>query len=237
MKISVTTPSVREEGLEMVRKCLARQSFKDYEWLVCSPFEYKEAKWVPEPPKNEGDYYGLNKAMNALFKAATGELVVQITDWIWFPPDTLQKLWDYYQSNPKGCVSGVGNQYERVENSKPEGLVWVDPRTRTDFGSYYEIKPIDMELCLGSIPRQALLDVGGVDETYDQGAAVGEKEMLLRIDKAGYNFWLAQSLEYRALKHPRLSTEWDDKYKIASAMFVDHVNQINNGTRLKLNYL
>lgn len=237
MKISVITPSVREEGLEMVSKCLKRQTFTDYEWLVCSPFDYKEAKWVPEPVKLGTDYYNLNKAMNALYKASEGELLVQITDWIYFPPDALEKLWRHYEENPKSLVSAVGNQYERVENNKPEGLVWVDPRKRLDLGTYYEVNPIDMEFCLGSLPKQAVYDVGGVDEAYDQGAAVGEKELCLRMDKLGYKFYIDQALEYRALKHPRLSEKWDDKYKIASHIFQNHVQQINNGTRLKLNFL
>lgn len=232
--ISVITPSVREEGLEMVRKCLKRQTHQDFEWLVCSPFEYKEAKWVPEPTKRDGDYYNLCKAMNALYKASKGELIVQITDWIWFTPDTLERLWHHYLDNPKALVSAVGDQYTSVENGKPEGLVWVDPRKRTDFGSYYEVNPIDMEFCLGSLPREAVEAVGGVDEDYDLGAAVGEKEMCLRMDKAGFKFFIDQSIEYRALKHPRLSAEWDEKYKIASRLFTQHVGEIKAGIRLKI---
>ena len=94
-----------------------------------------------------------------------------------------------------------------------------------------------MELCVASIPKQAIYDVGGVEEKFDMGAALSEKEMCIRINKAGYSFWLDQSIEYRALKHPRLTPEWDEKYKIACAMYENYLHDILNGTRLKLDYL
>jgi len=48
MKISVITPTIREEGLPIVDKALNRQSFEDFEWLVGSPFPTEYGKWVEE---------------------------------------------------------------------------------------------------------------------------------------------------------------------------------------------
>lgn len=237
--ISVITPTVRPEYIPILEKCLSRQTFKDFEWLIGSPLniEIKNAKYIPDPPKKEGDYYGLNKSWNALFKASKGELIVNITDGLWFPPDTLEKLWQHYYNDPKSCISCIGHQYDRLENGKPEHLVWQDPRARIDQGSYYEVEATEMELCLGSFPRQAVLDVGGIDEKYDKGAALGEKEMFIRIQRSGYKLYLDQSIEYRAISHPRLSTEWDDKYKIATEMYLEDIKDIISGKRLRLDYL
>lgn len=237
MKISVVTPTVRPELLAIVEKCLSRQTIQDYEWLVGSPRNYKFGDWIPEPPMREGDYYGLNKTMNALYKASKGELVVEITDGIWFEPDTLEKLWNHYEANPKACIGAVGNQYDDIVNGKPEHLVWRDPRMRIDQGSFYEINPNDLELCIGSIPRKAIIDVGGVDEEFDKYAALSEKEMALRMDKLGYKFFLDQSIEYRAIKHPRLNAEWDSHYQEGVKYFQQCVHDIIHGERARLDFL
>jgi len=276
MKISIVTPSVRLEMLPIVAKCLSRQKFRTFEWIIIEPQIYKtlNSSWAREnfegleryefgsaatgdtytgwkndeddgptvifledPPKREGDYYRLNGAWNTAFKKAKGELVVSIVDGLWFPPDLLEKLWIHYKANPKACVGAIGHQYDKIENDKPEHQVWRDPRAREDFGSFYEIKPIDLELCIASIPRQAILDVGGVDEEFDEYAALSEKEMCLRIDKLGYKFYLDQTIEYRAIKHDRLTKDWDQRYQQGWFYFDKCLKDIQSGKRLKLNFL
>lgn len=246
--ISVTTPSVRSEFLPIVGKCLQRQTFKDFEWLIGSPQDLSlaidreighnyEYTLIPEPPKQEGDYYGLNKCWNSLFKASKGELIVNITDGIWFEPTLLENLWNQYQINSKACISCVGSQYDQLINGKPEHMVWRDPRIRSDQGSFYEVESSEMELCIASFPKQAVIDIGGFDEKYDQGAALSEKEAMLRAQKMGYKMYLDQTLEYRAISHPRLSKEWDDKYKIATEMYLQDIKDVIAGKRSSLDYL
>ena len=253
MKISVLTASVRPEGLDIVKNCLDKQDFShdQFEWIIVGNKEVYEyaSKWhetedywinvVLERPKTEGDFYNIDKAYNDLFKDASGELAVMWTDLTWAPNDVLSLFWQHYQNNPKICVGGIGHQYERVEMSKPQVEVWHDPRVRMDYGSFYEINPVDFEMCLASIPIQAMKEVGGFEEEYDKGAAVGEKEVALRMDKLGYKFYLDQSIEYRAVKHPRLNgkEEWDKRYEISCNLLDRHIREINNGERLKLNYL
>ena len=235
--ISVLTPSIRPGGLDMVAKCLKRQTFTDWEWLVSSPYDPPEpARQVGVTPK--GDYhYALNRDWNKLYREVKGELIVNIVDLLWFPPDILEKFWVHYQENPKVLVTGIGHQYDQIENGKYEHKMWSDPRARTDQGSFYQIYPNDFEMCMASIPTKAVKDVGGLDEDYDYGAACSEKEMCLRMDKLGYQFYIDQGIEYRALHHDRLSKEWDEKYLIASEMYMRHGQEIADGKRIKLNYV
>lgn len=254
MKISVLTASVRPEGLDIVYQCLKKQDFPhdQFEWIVVGNHDLNmiasfdcfntagfPGRYFKERPKKEGDFYNVDKAYNDLYKNASGELAVMWTDLTWAPATVLTDFWTHYQNNPKACVGGIGHQYEIVEMGKPQVEVWHDPRARTDFGSFYEIYPIDFEMCLASIPTQAMKDVGGFEEDYDLGAAVGEKEVALRMDKAGYKFYLDQSIEYRAVKHPRLNgkEEWDKHYEVSCALLQHHLYEINQGRRLKLNYL
>lgn len=256
-KISIVTPTVRNDQVEIVKKCLLRQTFKAWEWIIVAPHSigvllhpslrnheiYRMLSHDPpimlvnEPEKKDGEYYKLNSAWNTSFRLSEGEIIVSIVDGLWFPPDTLEKLWIHYQSNNKLCVGGIGHQYDRIENGKPEHMVWRDPRARTDYGSFWEIKPIDFELCLASIPKQAIYDVGGVDENFDRYAALSEKEMCIRIDQLGYKFYLDSSIEYRAIKHDRINSEWDKKYQEGWGYFDKCLKEIKEGKRLKLNFV
>lgn len=254
MKISVLTPSIRPEGLDVAYKSLMRQDFDpaDFEWVIVGPsnvteFASKEyidsdhrfvIKVVEERGKREGDFYNLTKSFNDVFKNAEGELGVMLTDMTWITSDTLTTLWNHYQANPKSCVGGIGHQYEKMEMNKPQIMVWRDPRARMDYGSFYEIQPIDFEMCLASIPIQAWKDAGGFDEDFDQVAALGEKDLAIRMDKLGYKFYLDQSLEYRAIKHPRLSPRWEEYYQKGCAMFEQKFTALNNGSRsAKLDFI
>ena len=236
MKISIVTPTLRPNSLEMNHKCLERQTFKSYEWLVVSPYEYKHAIWIPEPEKKEGNYYNLNAAWNAAFKVAKGDLIISIVDLLYFLPDTLERLWGHYQANKKSCISLTGNQYDRIENGKPEGLVWTDPRVK-DNQTFYEIPPYDLELCIASLPKKGIFDVGGMDEEYDKSPAWSEKELACRMAAIGYKCYIDTTIEYRALHHERLNSKWDKLYPISTARFVKDYKDIQEGKRTKIDYL
>lgn len=234
--------------LEIVAKCLKRQTFKDYEWIIVAPqklfipidreigHDY-QFEFIAEPKKRSGDFYNLNKAWNAAFKVAKGELIVSIVDGIWFEPDLLERLWTHYQNNSRACIGAIGHQYKKLANGKPEGLIWRDPRVRKDQGTFYEINFIDLELCVASLPLEGIKAVGGIDEEWDKYAALSEKELVARMDKLGYKFFLDQSMEYRAIHHERLSPDWDKKYQEGCDFFAKCLSKINEGKRLKLDYL
>src|SRR3990167_7048714 len=236
MKISVVTPSVRPGGLDIVKKCLEAQDFprEEFEWLVCSPFEYSGAdKWIKERKKKAGDFYNLNKSFNDLFRVARGDLIISITDMTWFPPDTLSNFWLHHEANPVACVSGIGHKYSDVDESgMPINMFWRDPRLREDYGSFWEINPIDLELMLTSIPTQGIYAVGGVQEEMDRYAALSEKMLAIRLDKLGYKFFIDSSLEYRSLPHGRVhgTKAWDKKYFEGCKYYDKWLAGLQNGT-------
>ena len=247
VSISVVTPTARKEMLRVIETCLRKQDFQNFEWLVISPLNYNSVveqfinsplkpkiKYMTDPPKREGDFYRLSGALNAGFQKAQGELVVVIMDGIWFPPDMLSRFWSHYQASSKGLVTAVGHQYDQLDQyGKPANMMWQDPRARMDQGSFYEVAPSEMEFAICSLPKQAILDCGGIDEDYDKGPAVGEKEMCWRLDKLGYKFYIDQTIEYRAIHHPRLTSNWDEMYlKITTPLFVKHMDELSKNQRL-----
>ena len=248
MKISVLTASVRPEGLDIVKNCLDKQDFPhdQFEWIIVGNKEVYDyaSKWhetgdywvnvVLERPKKEGDFYNIDKAYNDLFKNASGELAVMWTDLTWASPTVLTDFWTHYQKDPNICVGGVGDQYlEEGEFRIPKIMVWKDPRSRTDYGSFWEINPIDFEMCLASIPVRAVKEAHGWKEKWDQFAAMGEKELCLRMDKLGYRFFLSNVIEYKAIKHPRIKPEeWDVRYEAGCEYMRECISNINQGIDL-----
>jgi len=248
MKISCVTPSVRPELIGIVKKCLARQTFRDFEWIIVTNDVDKMTEAVgeannmdvtilEEPPKREGDFYSLNKSYNHGIRHSQGELFVSIQDGVWFEPDLLQKFWDHYHDMPKVCVTAIGHQYDQVKNGKPENLIWHDPRAGTQKEVFYEIWPKDMEFCVASVPMKALYEVGGFDETYDKYAALSEKDLCVRLDRRDYHFFIDNGIEYRAIHHERLSKDWDDHYNKGFVYFQNRLKEISAEKGIKLNYL
>ena len=170
-----------------------------------------------------------------MFKVAKGELIVNIVDGLWFEPTLLESLWSHYKADSKACIGAVGDQYDQIKNGKPEHVVWTDPRKRTE--TFYQVSPNEFELCIASIPLQAIKDVGGIDEKFDEFAAISEKEMCYRIEKLGYKFYLDQTQIYRAIKHDRLNEKWDERYNAGCEYYAKCLQEIRDGTRLKLDYL
>ena len=234
MSITVLTPTVRPERLKITQECLARQTMKDYEWVIVCPENPRmdKAKWVEDPARKITDVTGLNKAMNAGIKASRGELLIRIDDSIWFPPDALSKFWFHYKNNPMSCVSGVGDQYDQLDdNGKPSHQVWIDPRKRNDLGGYYEVRPEDWETNYASFPRDLIEEIGGWDEEMDKYYAWDNVAVAYRLDKVGAKFFLDQTNESFSYQHSR-NVDWDDKNWVKH----DFINWLNQRP-VKLSYL
>lgn len=233
--ISVITPSTRNDLLPIVEKCLKRQDFTDFEWIIVSPIEITSVKpdlLLKDPPKNEGDFWSLCKGWNKAYAHAKGDLIVNIQDGIWFPPDVLSKMWFHYQKQPRILVSAIGHQYDQLDDlGIPTNKVWSDPRAKVHI-SFEDISPADCEMVMCSVPKQALVECGGIDEEYDTCNGAQEKEMCWRLNRMNWDFFIDHTIEYKAIKHPRLSDNWDDVYKNKTTpLFTRHMMEITAGAR------
>jgi len=215
MKISVITPTIRLKGLDIVRKSLSAQTFKDFEWLICSKEDPKieEAIWVPDT--FTGGFWSLNRAYNALFKRAKGELIVTWQDWIFAKPDALEKFWEQYEATNKLALIGTsGHQYESINKyGKPQIKIWSDPRRNEKNGSFYEIYPQDFEWNFGAIPLKAIFDVGGFCEILDEkGFGMDGYQVNERLDLLGYKFFIDHSNESYTIRHGREDFGGEDNW-------------------------
>lgn len=141
-KISVITPTIRPGGLNELQKCLAEQTFTDFEWLVEVGL------------KKEHD---LNHAFNKMIKRAKGELLVFYQDFIRIEKDGLQKFWDAYQKD-KGTffTAPVG-----------KSLDYTNPKWDWRHYKFGEITWDKWEIDWGACPKDAMYTIGGFDEFLD----------------------------------------------------------------------
>lgn len=199
--ISVVTVSIRPGRLEMAKKCLRRQTEQDFEWIIDDTQD-----------KRPGTVWAFNRATNNALRKATGDLIVFLQDSIWIAPDTLERFLGHYRANKLACVSGVGDQYDQLdEYGKPTHKVWSDPRKRSDQGTFYRCYPMDWEANLGSAPRELLYKIGGFDEEMDTWYGCDNVAVAYRMAQVGGEFYLDQNIESFSLHHER-RPDWDEKH-------------------------
>ena len=206
-KISILTPTIREDGVQIVKKSLSRQTSKDFEWLVGSYFNPKIGKsgrWIKDDFK--GGYWSLNRIYNKLIKEAKGDLIVSWQDFTYADPEAIEKFAFHHKNEPKTIVTGVGNKYS---NQSWAVKTWQDPRERTDQGSFYGCYFNDIEGNFCSCPKEVLLKIGGFDEKLDfLGFGMDWYGVFERIkDFGGYDFKIDQSNKSYSLGHPRVGGE------------------------------
>jgi len=241
--VSVVTPSVRLLGLKIVKESLERQSFQDFEWLVASREKPKEnCIWVKD--SFQGGFWTLNRSYNSLFKKAKGDIIISYQDWIWVPPDAIGKFVDAIKNTNGGIISGVGDQYERLnEFGKPEVKIWSDPRKHLKNGSFYEVYPSDIEWNWAAFLKEYIFEIGGMDENLDfLGFGGDQLQVGERWDALGYKSYLDQSNESYTLRHDRSDfggqENWDKNHVISSGKYDKHKKElISSGQWPVLNYL
>lgn len=222
--ISVLTPTVRPDGLNLVAKALKEQTYQDLEWLIGSPKDImvsllsNKAVLVKDPPKPEGYYWTLNRAYNKMIKEARGDLIVSWQDFTYAEPDALEKFWFYYtHGQDKTLISGVGHKYK---DDTFREVVWQDPRSRLDQGTFYPCEWTDVEFNLCSVPKAAFYSVGGFDEELDRWAGMDHISVQERLlDRGGWDFYIDQTQISYSLEHGRLPN-WEENHALKGQYMV-----------------
>lgn len=233
--ISIITPTIRKDGLEIVRKALKRQTFKDFTWYIGSPFDpaVTEAVWVKDDFR--GGYWTLNRIYNKLVQrtlldnppekthtdnGCDEHIIVSLQDNIWIDKDGLEKFYTCQQKTG-GLVSGVGDQYAELnEQGKPQFKIWNDPRKTDKYGTFYECMWNDLEFNWCAFPRRLFLAVGGMDEQLDfLGYGGDQLQLCERLNDYGAKFYLDQTNESYTLRHDRSDFGGERKWNKDHVLF------------------
>lgn len=175
--ISVLTPSIRPQYLNITQECLERQTFKDFEWLVEIGL------------RNNG--FTLPSDLNKMLRRAKGDRIVMLQDCIRIHDDALEminelsnELWTF----PVGQAN---------EGEIPE-WDW-----RVDNGGAL-LGPHYWEADFACAPKQAFFDVGGYDEEFNKGWSWDNVEVARRMYRAGYTGFCDTTIRGVALRHDSL---------------------------------
>lgn len=179
-KISIITPSIRPEFLDITQECLEKQTFQDFEWVVEIGL------------RNRG--YTLPSDWNKLISRCKGDIIVMIQDCIRVDDDFLEKV-SKLDFNKKAYTFPVSKV-----------MKWGDEPSK-DWRSFFEsraIQPHQWETDLAAAPRDLFYTVGGFDEEFDKGWSWENVEIAHRASFAGYSFDVIQDMGGIALDHDRI---------------------------------
>jgi len=175
MKITVITPTIRPEGLVIMRESLMKQTMphKDWEWLV---------------DINVTGKHDLNAAFNRMIKKSKGELIVFYEDYTKITPDALERWWKAYQEQPDTLFTAPLGKCDNLEFKPPYAWDWRAGKQRADQTDYTDCLWRCCELDWGAVPKKILYEIGGFDERLDQFWSMDNVSMGKRADILGYKF-------------------------------------------------
>lgn len=180
--ISVLTPTIRPEGLHIVQKSLAEQTYQDFEWLV--------EVGIPERG------HDLNQAYNRMLRRAEGKLIVSVQDWIKMPEDGLEKFYEAYKEDDSKFYTAPLGKTDSLQDIEIE---WDWRNKQNDS----EIMFKGWELDWAAAPKEAFYEIGGFDEKLDHFWSCDNVNVAKRADLAGYEFELLQDNKAVALDHDK----------------------------------
>lgn len=179
IKISVVTPTIRPQYLNLTYECLKKQTFKNFEWLVDIDFP--------------SDKFLLPKAMNRLIKRSQGEIIVHLQDCIEIPENFLEHIYNSYNGDfvtyPVGKREGEDVKWDWRKSSL---------RQQKDY-----LNPHEWEADLAVTPRKAFFDIGGYDEAYCDGWSWDNVEVAYRASACGYKFRCDNAVAGIAIDHDK----------------------------------
>lgn len=171
IKISVITPTIRPQSLEVMRDCLKQQTFKEFEWLV---------------DINVTDEHDLNASFNRMVKQAKGELLVFYEDYTKIMPDALERFWKAYQEHPNVLFTApLGKVSEWGQKPVWDWRSYKQNEQQTD---YTDCDWRAWEIDWGACPKKIIYEIGGFDEELDKHWSSDNVNVAFRAKLMGYKF-------------------------------------------------
>ena len=183
MKISVLCPSIRPEGVEIVKQSFATQTFN-----------LNEAELLIQ--MGDGKTHDLNAAFNCLLKKAKGELIVFWEDYTKATTNGLIKFWEAYQKEKDVFwTAPLG----KTLDWKTINWDWRATQGLTD------IQSNQWECDWAAAPLKALKEIGGFDEELDKAWSFDNVSVAKRAEFKGYKFKNIFDNPAVALDHDKVS--------------------------------
>lgn len=212
IKVTVYTPTVRKGWWNIMADNLAKQTYKNFEWVIVDDIGYDRSeeaqkyareygldiKLIHGKPRTKKRTYGLVNANNTALKEAEGELFVFLQDFILIPEDGIEQLVTLYRKNPTVLLAPVDMYAAPKIKPDIESEDWFHGELDVvgDFirqniriknlGLRFSDHPFDFEQNYGAIPTEIARRLGGWYEFYDEGLGYDNTDIAYRALKSGY---------------------------------------------------
>lgn len=137
------TPTFKPGYVKLNAEALAKQKFKDFEWVLIDDLydirgkaveEFLEATgitYVYKPPRKYHDYFDCAGALNSCLLYATGELVYWMNDYEYPLHTTLARHWYLHKKyGPKAFYTGLIKTYPHLEIPNIEWISIYNPHPK-----------------------------------------------------------------------------------------------------------
>lgn len=202
--VEIVTVSKRVGWEQLAIESLDKQTYynkykRNFRWIIvteepneklqafidlCGPSKIKPLL-LQAPKKKEGCLSNLNASLNWGLKhtSPTASHIVFYQDFIELEEDTLEKLVKNRNELSKSFITTATH-----ENGKFDARYTGTDTLRT-------IEPREWEANVAIAPRQALFNLGGFDEEYDQGWSWDNVNVAERAALLGYKFYIDESIQ------------------------------------------
>jgi len=211
--LTVFTPTIRTGFWNLMASNLAKQTYKNFEWLIVD--DYKEdrrdtAKYYAKKYNIKIRYmrgklsrsnynYALIQADNMAIYNATGKVIVWLQDFILMQDDGLERIANLHRRYPTALIAPV-DQYNSmsVKPNRTNKADWFDGQTdvvgkfiRQNIRIRLEevrqtMNPYDFEMNYGAIPTAVARKLNGLWEFQDDGLGFNNTEIAMRALRAGF---------------------------------------------------
>lgn len=210
MSVAIFTPTSRPGGLDVLEASLKRQTNQDFWWFVVDDlYEKRIEVWdrlraefndkvtnikLGPKTKHRNLCEAYNMAAKLVLLDGSFNLFVSLQDYIWIPPDGIERFVNTHEERPNDLITGVTHIsdvpspstvsdkyggytiFSRPFTGKPESLNWEDVRvseiyTGYDQGALLSVEPGHFEANWAAIPVSKFKEGIFWDEEYDQGVA------------------------------------------------------------------
>lgn len=212
--VSIITLTIRTGWWNIMAENIRRQTYHKVEWIIVDDYPEDRSAIAQKYAKKydldikyiRGDKvlkkhnrrYGLVRANNIGWKAAKGELLVYLQDFILMPEDGVEKLVDLYRHNPDAFIAPVDIYYECKAPNRRNREDWWDGNTDVltkrawknirvrNLGIYEADNVYDLEMNYGALPRKIVEELNGWWEFFDDGLGYDNTDICTRALHKGY---------------------------------------------------
>ena len=193
MKFSIIYPTYRPGSFDMLVDGLKNQTHQDYELIIVDDFKEDRMQLIDDYMVENGietrfigrskpkcfpkTTYNLINAWNTGILASTGDIILIMGDYTWFPPTQLESFAGH-RTNFKHnwCISAVADMYQHI----PPGIIgdmtnpisiwntdWKGSMKDNGFSDNNTWIGSPFELFCSAIPYSVLLETNGFSEWWD----------------------------------------------------------------------